>query len=144
MPVLVKRWRSVAIWVKSFPAGDSGNLTELAPEVLNSKALQSRNSQAAITSRCTALPLAIIVGKPRNENPWLMSISNTALFALRRTATAAPMPVQTKYRLKANVAAWCRVSGSTLRASCIAQPRRGAKQRSFASCPGPESKFSWN
>lgn len=69
MPVLVKRWRSVAIWVKSFSAGESGNLTELAPEVLNSKALQSRNSQAAITNRCTALLLTIIGGNWRVNTP---------------------------------------------------------------------------
>ena len=90
MPVLVKRWRSVVIWVKSFSVGESGNLTELAPEVLNSKALQSRTSQAAITSRCTAVLLASIIGEQRSETPWFRNNSNTALFALRRTATAAP------------------------------------------------------
>ena len=85
MPVLVKRWRSVAICVKSLSAGEPGNLTELAPEVLNSKALQSRNSQAAITSRCTAVVLAIGIDEQRGKKPWLKIIA-----ILRYLRFAAP------------------------------------------------------
>ena len=82
------------IWVKSFSAGLSGNFTELAPEVLNSNALQSRNSQATMNTFCRVDVGPLIFGECTLQlsfQPCQQDCDRT-LVALCRVLITVPTP----------------------------------------------------